>query len=54
MARRPKKPEVNLSSELEFEEYAPQLRLLRPKLRPDAEVIPQRFRGKTYWVLKDR
>ena len=53
MARRPKKPEVNLSSELEFEEYAPQLRLLRPKLRPDAEVIPQKFRGKTYWVLKD-
>ena len=53
MARRPKKPDFSLSSELEFEEYAPQLRLLAPRLRADANIAPQRFRGKTYFVLQD-
>ena len=49
----PKKPDFSLSSELEFEEYAPQLRLLTPKLRSDAQVIPQKFCGKMYFVLQD-
>jgi putative peptide zinc metalloprotease protein len=53
MPRRPKKPDIDLSSELEFEEYAPQLRRLTPRLRPDAGVVPQTFRGQTYFVLQD-
>jgi len=53
MAFHPKKPDFNLSSELEFEEYSPLLQLLKPRLRPDAKVIPQTFGGKTYFVLQD-
>lgn len=53
MALRPKKPDFDLSSELEFEESAPQLRAQAPELRPDTDIIPQTFRGKTYFVLQD-
>ena len=35
----PKKPDFDLSSELEFEEYAPQLRQQAPRLRPDTDVV---------------
>jgi len=41
------------SRELEFEEYSPQLRGLRPRLRPDADIVPQKFRGETFFVLHD-
>jgi len=50
---RPKKPDFSLSQELEFEEHAPRLRGVAPRLRPDADIVPQTFRGKTYFVLKD-
>jgi len=53
MARRPKKSDYDIQGELQFEEYAPQLRRMRPKLRPDTDIIPQSFRGKTYFVLQD-
>ena len=53
MARRPKKPDFDIQSELQFEEYAPQLRQMRPRLRPDTDIIPQKFRDKTYFVLQD-
>lgn len=53
MAFRPSKPDYDLGSELEFEEYAPRLRRLRPKMRADAEIIPQKFRGQNYFVLQD-
>lgn len=49
----PPTPDFNVGSELEFEEYAPQLRLLRPRMRPDVEPVPQRFRDKTWFVLQD-
>ncbi len=48
-----KRPDYDLSGELEFAEYAPQLRLQKPRLRPDATVVEQTFRGRTYYVLKD-
>jgi putative peptide zinc metalloprotease protein len=53
MALRSTKPDFDLSQELEFEEQAPQLRNAAPRLRPDADIVPQTFRGKTYFVLKD-
>ncbi len=53
MVFRSSKPDYNLSTELEFEEQAPQLRAIAPRLRPDADIVPQTFRGKTYFVLKD-
>ena len=53
MALRSRKPDFDLSQELEFEEQAPQLRNAAPRLRPDADIVPQTFRDKTYFVLKD-
>ena len=53
MALRPKKPDFDLSGELQFEEYAPQLRRQTPLLRADTDIIPQSFRGKTYFVLQN-
>jgi len=53
MARRPKKPEHDIQSELQFEEYAPQLRRMRPKLRPDTDIVPQKFHDKSFFVLQD-
>lgn len=53
MSLGPKKPDFDLTTELEFEESAPQLRLQKPKMRHDAKIIPQTFRGKTYHVLQD-
>ncbi len=53
MVFRSKKPDFDLSTELEFEEQAPQLRAIAPRLRPDADIVPQTFRGTTYFVLKD-
>ncbi len=50
---RPKKPDYHLAGELEFAEYAPQLRQQKPKMRPDAAITEQTFRGRTYYVLKD-
>ena len=50
---RPKKPDYHLAGELEFAEYAPQLRQQKPKMRPDAGITEQTFRGRTYYVLKD-
>lgn len=52
-AAKPKKPDIDLSVELEFEEYTPQLREYAPQLRPDAKVTPHTFRGSTYYVLQD-
>ena len=49
----PRKPDFDLSSELEFEEYAPQLREQKPRLRPDTDVVPQTFRGARCFVLQD-
>jgi putative peptide zinc metalloprotease protein len=53
MVFRSRKPDFDLSQELDFEEQAPQLRSAAPRLRPDADIVPQTFRGKTYFVLKD-
>ena len=53
MAFGPKKPDFDLGSELEFEEYSPLLRELKPKLRPDSKEIPQNFGGKSWYVLQD-
>ncbi len=53
MGHRPRKPDFDLSGELEFEEYVPQLRQLAPRLRPDAHITPQTFQGRTYFVLQD-
>ena len=50
---RPKTPDYNVGADLEFEEYAPQLRTLRPRLRPDAEVTPQTFQGETWFVIQN-
>ena len=50
---RARKPEYSLGSDLEFEEQAPGLRLLRPCLRPDIEIVAQRFRGQSYFVLQN-
>ncbi len=53
MALRSKRPDFDLSGELEFEESAPQLRVQTPRLRHDTEIVPQTFRGKAYFVLQD-
>jgi len=53
MAIGARKPDFDLTGELEFEEYAPRLRAQAPRLRPDTEIIPQTFRGKTHFVLQD-
>ncbi len=50
---RVEKPEDDLSRDLEFEEYGPQLRRLKPRLRHDAVVTPQSFRGEQWFVLQD-
>ena len=49
----PKKPDFDLSGELEFEEYAPRLREQTPRLRPDTDIVPQTFRGTRHFVLQD-
>jgi putative peptide zinc metalloprotease protein len=48
-----RKPEDDLGRDLEFEEYGPQLRRLTPKLRHDARIVPQSFRGEQWYVLQD-
>jgi putative peptide zinc metalloprotease protein len=53
MALRRRKPDFDLSSELEFEEHAPQLRVLKPRMRPDTDIVAQKFGGKDYYVLQD-
>ncbi|MHC4788081.1 MAG: efflux RND transporter periplasmic adaptor subunit [Planctomycetota bacterium] len=53
MAARGRRPDFDLSSELEFEEYSPRLRAQTPRLRSDTEIVPQTFRGKQYFVLQD-
>ncbi len=53
MAPRSKRPEFDLSSELEFEEHAPELRRLTPRLREDADIVPQTFGGEKSFVLQD-